>query len=381
MQLDGSAIAFRADASLEIGTGHVMRCLTLADALRKRGADCHFICRTQPGDLGELIRRRGYPVHSLPPKDPTTDDRGIAYGTATDPPHAAWLHTDQHSDALETLAILDELKPDWLVVDHYAIDTRWERKIRTRVRRLMVIDDLADRHHDCDLLLDHNLGRNADNYAGLVPPSCNVLTGEKYALLRPAFAELRKASLTRRKPQSIRSLLISMGGIDKDNDTSAVLTALRGCLVPSNCRIIVAFGAGCPWLPQVEQLAATLPWETKILVDTHEMARIMSESDFAIGGGGVTGLERICLGLPSIMLETADNQKNALASFRKYELAVTAPGFQHLAVDEKVRTIERLFRSALDDRGVPRVIDSACDGLGSERVSEYLAGVDGEDRV
>lgn len=381
MQLTRSNIVFRTDASLEIGTGHVMRCLTLADALRERGADCYFICRTQSGDLHELIQRRGYVLHSLPPIHPTPDGRGKEDNAATDLPHAAWLQTDQQSDALETLARLDELDPDWLVVDHYGIDTRWERKIQSRVQRLMVIDDLADRHHDCDLLLDHNLGRKSNSYTGLVPPTCKLLMGEKYALLRPEFAELRGASLKRREARSMDSLLISMGGIDKANDSSTVLTALKTCPLPPGCKITIVVGVGCPWLPQVEQLAATLPWETKILVDTHEMARIMSQSDFAIGGGGVTGLERICLGLPSIMLETADNQKNALASFRKYGLAVTAPGFQYLSKDEKIRTIERLFRNALDDGGVTYAFDSVCDGLGSERVSAYLAGMDGEDRL
>ena len=371
MGLNGSVVAFRTDASIQIGTGHVMRCLTLADSLRNRDAVCHFICRTQAGDLIDFIRRSGYRVHPLPEICEPPEDIKAPTGLA----HAAWLRTDQTTDALESGHIIDKLKPDLLIVDHYAIDASWEGIVRTRSRTLMIIDDLADRNHDCDLLLDHNLGANAASYEKLVPPGCIKLIGADYALLRPEFAELRDASLKRRKKPRLRSLLISMGGIDKDNTTATVLTALKDCPVPPDCRITVVLGAGCPWMAQVRQLASQLPWDTAILNNTDEMAKIMSQSDLAIGAGGVTGLERACLGLPSIMLETADNQRPFLAAFENRGLAVTAPNFEYLTENEKLVTIKRLFRKALNSENIPKSIISACDGLGSERVAETLAGI------
>ena len=372
--MNGRVIAFRTDASFDIGTGHVMRCLALADALRNKGAVCHFVCRSQPGDMIQLVQRKGYEVRALPEPDVTSSGEGDFSG----PAHAAWLRTDQGTDALETREVLEELNVDWLVVDHYALDARWEAKQRGVASRLMVIDDLADRRHDCDLLLDHNLGRRASSYTDLVPPECKLLTGERYALLRPEFAELRDASLLRRDSRRLRSLLVSMGGIDKNNDTSAVLTALIGCGIPSDCKIVVVLGSGCPWQAQVQQLAATLQWEVRVLNDTHDMAKLMSRSDLAIGAGGVTGLERVCLGLPSVMLETADNQKNALAEFEKRGLAITAPGFQHLARSEKISTVERLVRKAVSNDSIAGPIDSGCDGLGSRRVIETLASMDAD---
>ena len=184
-------ITFRTDASLQIGTGHVMRCLTLADALAARGAYCQFICRAHDGNLIEFIRRKGLTAHPLPagaalPRSPT------------DPTHAAWLGATQAEDAEACAPILAAQRPDWLIVDHYALDARWERALAPHYRKLMVIDDLADRPHSCDLLLDQTFGRDAADYRPLVPADCRLLCGSHYALLRPEFAALRPYSLQRR---------------------------------------------------------------------------------------------------------------------------------------------------------------------------------------
>lgn len=369
MELNGSVIALRADASQQIGTGHIMRSLTLADSLQEKGAVCHFVCRSQPGDLVDLIQRRGYPVHALNRPVSSCEENDLL----PSPAHAAWLLTDQATDAGQTQEVLDELDTDWLIVDHYAIDARWQEAVRQHTRRLMVIDDLADRRHDCDLLLDHNLGREAVAYNGLVPAGCKVLAGDDYALLRAEFAEFRDASLERRRTPALKTLLVSIGGIDKDNNTSIALNSLADCPIPSDCQITVVIGAGSPWLSQLEQLASKLPWQTSVICNTDEMARIMSESDFAIGACGLTGLERACLGLPSIMLETADNQAPFLAAFESRGLAHTAPGFQYLSENEKRVTISRLFRQALNGENRPRAIASSCDGLGSARVAMAMA--------
>lgn len=369
MGLNRSVIVFRTDASTHIGAGHVMRCLTLADSLRKRGADCHFICREQSGDLLTYIKRRGHQVEFLARLCGRTSDTHLG------PSYASWLGTDQNTDALETRNIVDRLKPDWLIVDHYALDARWERLLKDGSRRLMIIDDLANRHHQCDLLLDQNLGRNAGSYEKLIPPQCKLLIGANFALLRPEFAELRTASLQRRRKEpAISSLLISLGGVDKDNATSTVVSALEDCSMPSNCRITIVVGSGYRWLNRLQRLASTFPREIKIVKNTEKMAHIMSQSDLAIGAGGVTGLERACLGLFSIVLETADNQRPFLSAFENQGLAVTAPGFQHLSNEEKRITIKRLFLEALKKENVAETIGSVCDGFGSERVANFLAG-------
>ena len=309
-------IAFRTDASLQMGRGHVLRCLTLADGLKARGAQCHFISREHPGHLLDTIRQRGFKVFSLAgnKQQAIAATNSIANEIPTprqEPSHAAWLGSSWQLDASDTTAILSDLQPDWLVVDHYALDQRWEKALAPHYKKLMVIDDLADRTHQADLLLDQNLGRQPQDYQALVPASCLVLTGPRYALLRPEFAVLRDASLKRRataQGKQIKQLLITMGGVDLPNATGQVLEALKTCLLPTDCRITVVMGAAAPALEQVRELARQMPWPTTVLVNISDMALQMVESDLAIGAAGSTSWERCCLGLPTLMVVLAENQ-------------------------------------------------------------------------
>lgn len=300
-------VAFRVDASLDIGTGHVMRCITLAEALREHGAECHFVCREHTGHLFDLIRQRGFPVSALPPCDPE-ELKAEEKDKAPQPVHANWLACDWVTDARQAGEILTELKPDWLVLDHYALDSRWEVALQGLFGKLMVIDDLADRAHVCDLLLDQNLGRKVDDYTQLVPGHCSVLTGPQYALLRPEFAALREYSLKRRVSSSLKHLMITMGGVDQPNATGQVLEALKDSPLPTDCRITVVMGSQAPWLSQVRDIALSMPWPTNVRVNITDMAHVMAESDLAIGAAGSTSWERCCLGLPTLLVVLADNQ-------------------------------------------------------------------------
>jgi UDP-2,4-diacetamido-2,4,6-trideoxy-beta-L-altropyranose hydrolase len=308
-------VAFRTDASLQMGSGHVMRCLTLADALRANGAQCHFISRVHPGHLLATIQQRGFKAFSLKThvEHAQTAIKYISNETPYPqqvPAHAAWLGSTWQTDAADTAAILADLQPDWLVVDHYALDQRWEQALAPHYRKLLVIDDLADRAHHCDLLLDQNLGRQPADYAPWVPAHCRVLTGPHYALLRPEFAALRPYSLQRRQAQpALRQLLLTMGGVDQPNATGQVLQALKTCALPADCRITVVMGLTAPWLQNVQELAAQMPWPTDVVVNVSDMAQRMADSDLAIGAAGSTSWERCCLGLPTLIMVLADNQQ------------------------------------------------------------------------
>lgn len=290
-------VAFRTDASLEIGHGHVMRCLTLAHALREQGASCLFVCRAHDGHLIQKIRQGGFQVVELPaptrPLDATTSP-------------ARWLGVSPEEDAEQTLAALAD-GVEWLVVDHYALDARWESRLRATCKRLLVIDDLADRQHDCDLLLDQNPGRQPEDYAQYVPAGCVVLAGPAHALLRPAFGNCRPSSLARERSR-LGKLIISMGGVDIHNATSRVLDALDKTDLPADLQITVVLGAAAPWQDSVRQRAARLRWPTSVLVDVQDMAGLMAASDLAVGAAGGSALERCCLGLPSVIVPIADNQ-------------------------------------------------------------------------
>lgn len=294
-------IAFRTDASLQIGTGHVMRCLTLADGLRERGAKSTFICRMHEGHLLDFIQQRGHTATALA--------LGDGAFIALDSGHAHWLGADWARDAEATREVMGDQLVDWLVVDHYALDRRWEEAMRTRTHRIMAIDDLADRPHDCDLLLDQNLGRQAQDYDGLHSPNIQTLIGPAYALLRPEFAQWREHSLQRRTRPQLNNLLITMGGVDQANATGQVLDALDRCELPAYMRITVVMGPTAPWLERVQQQAALMPRPTQVLIGVSKMAQLMAESDLCIGSAGSTSWERCCLGLPAIQLVLATNQK------------------------------------------------------------------------
>lgn len=300
-------IAFRVDASLQIGTGHVMRCLTLADSLRACGGECIFVCRVHGGHLSDYIIRRGYQVIKLPLMRSSFDPK-LNSGD-----HIDWLGTDWATDAVHTreglLSRNRNQKLDWLVVDHYSLDYRWERTLGTITQHVMVIDDIVDRQHDCDVFLNQNLGYCKTDYLGIINADALTLIGPEYALLRPEFTELRSQSLARRVVPHLRSLLITMGGIDKDNTTGQVLNALKACNMPRNLNITVVMGVNSLWLERVKLQAKCMPRPTQVLVDVENMAQLMADSDLAIGAAGSTSWERCCLGLPTIQMAIAANQK------------------------------------------------------------------------
>ncbi len=310
--------AFRADASLQIGTGHVMRCLTLADSLRADGHQCHFICREQPGHLVHTIQNLGFSVHTLPAVSSS------ATGEIPDP-YTQWLCADWTIDAQQTSVRIQRLGLDWLIIDHYALDRDWEQFIHRQYPclNLMVIDDLANRHHHCNLLLDQNLGRQASDYAPWVGTQCKVFAGADYAMLRSEFNMLRPYSLARRATSQLRSILISMGGIDNDDATSLVLRTLQDTPMPSYTQITVVMGGGAPHIERIKAIAAQMPYATRVVVNANNMAQLMADSDLAIGAAGSTSWERCRLGLPTLMVVLAANQQHACQVLEQQQAALS----------------------------------------------------------
>ncbi len=345
-----------------------MRCLTLADALRTRGAECTFICREHLGNLLEYIRQRGYGAHGLP-----NNAVAISHCDSTDRErsnHSAWLGSDWSTDVAETKVAAGESVVDWLIVDHYSLDLRWERAMRKNCCKLMALDDLADRQHDCDLLLDQNLGRKVSDYFGLVPDGCTVLVGPLHALLRPEFAALRDFSLGRRAIPKLEHLLISMGGVDQVNATGLILQVLMECHLPEDCHISVVMGPHAPWLNRVQQLAAQMPQPTEVKVNLHNMAELMSYSDLAIGAAGSTSWERCCMGVPSLIGVFAINQKVIASALHE---AGAAQLFDGMAGVIEINKIINALLENLDSLTNMSIYASAItDGLGTERVASRM---------
>lgn len=339
-----------------------MRCLTLAKALVEKGAMVQFICRNHEGNLIEEIRQEGFDVYTLAnsfngSKGQTEEFSQLA--------HAAWLGVSQNQDAKECQPILERNKPDWLIVDHYAIDMKWQKALKKHYKKLMVIDDLGDRTHLCDLLLDQNYGSKAIKYQNRVPAHCKILVGTHYAILRPEFSQWRDVSLKRRELQTFKTILITLGGIDSQNYTGQLLTELaKTQLNNKSICLVVVMGPTAPHRATIKQQAETMPIKTTVKTNVSNMAELMAFSDLAIGAGGSTTWERCCMGLPSIHFIIAENQRQIAQALEKDHVIKLINNVEQLT--DLVGTAHRWIGE------VSQQAAKVCDGLGCQRVVDQL---------
>lgn len=356
--------AFRTDASHAIGTGHAMRCLTLASALREQGVDVLFVCRLHEGHLCALIEERGFEVHRLlPPREGWAPSEGQL-------DHAVWLGADWWDDAEETLSTLGGFRPDWLIIDHYGLDARWESRLRSLASRIIAIDDLADRPHDCDVLIDQNLVADQDErYGGKLPERSTLLLGPAYALLQPDYARLRSRAVPREGP--VRRLLVSFGGVDRDGLTLGTVNALMSIgqpelqadivlsAVSSDFSVVQRRIAGCRGLRLHDRLPSLAP--------------LMLAADLAVGAGGATSWERLCLGLPALIITLADNQRPIAEELSQRGL-VRWLGHANAAGEGAIRdALEEVITEGLEPAWSRRCL-GIVDGRGIERVCAELVG-------
>ena len=351
-------IVFRVDASITMGTGHVMRCRTLATVLKKQGADIQFITRAHPGHLGDMLARDGFTVILLPPPvdiENKVDD------------YAAWLGVSQQEDADQTIAALAKQPCDWLIVDHYGLDRFWEALLQSLPHKLMVIDDLANRPHECDVLLDQNYSvAGQDRYQPWVPAHCKLLLGPRYALLSPEYSQYRETMVPR--TGDIKRVLVFMGGSDNANITGKVLSALSAGQF-AHLEVDVVVGSNFIHKDDVNR-QANARLRTHIHGPRLHLADLMVRADLAIGGGGGTTWERLCLGLPSLVLSIAENQIPACEALASSEFirylgdgckidvtAIESALFDILEDIGKLLALENSFKALVDGRGTDRVAE------------------------
>lgn len=349
-------IVFRTDATSQIGTGHFMRCLSLAVALKQRGAHIRFISRELPVHLREMLAAKGIELVSLGDNiDLSPTDKLV---------HAHWLGTSQAQDAQATIEAMSDQAWDWLIVDHYALDARWESVMRQATKQIMVIDDIADRQHDCDVLLDQNFYADMQTrYVDKVPAHCQLLLGPHYALLRDEFRKLHEQVQPR--TGTVKRILVFFGGIDAGNYTGLAIEALAG-LSDNGLHVDVVIGTQHPCRAEIETNCATQGFVC--YVQTDRMAELMAAADLAIGAGGSATWERCCLGLPALSICVASNQQRQIADAAEEGLlyAPSSDGDLVVVLKRHVTTllenspllmmISNTAMGAVDGRGVLRVI-------------------------
>lgn len=331
-------VTFRFDASPEIGGGHAMRCLTLADAMEQTGWQCCFAVGAET-------------IATVP---------ALAMSQ-----HKTITLTENTHQQLSTIT------SDLLIVDHYGLDAVFEQNCRPFCKQIMVIDDMANRPHECDILLDQNLGRTKQDYAGLLPEKCQTLLGPDFALLRPQFNATRAAAVQHRlEKQEVSRIFVNLGATDANNVTATVLTGIQQAEV--DVAVDVVLGAAAPHLKALHALTEKMSDRVKIHVAVEDMAGLMMQADLAIGAAGTTSWERCCLGLPTLLLVIADNQILIADNLEKHG-AVLNLGWHETVSSRKIAE-ELNFLSANPEQlsNMSRSSMAICDGLGSKRVIETV---------
>jgi UDP-2,4-diacetamido-2,4,6-trideoxy-beta-L-altropyranose hydrolase len=340
---------FRADASVAIGGGHVQRCLTLADAFADRGWRCSFAFREGTLETVPALAASG---HALLPLSEPDDDEPALIGAGSIP------------------------QCDLLVVDHYQRGQEFESRCRSFASCIFALDDLPRRAHDADFLLDATPRSDDGAYRAVVPPSCSLLTGPRFALLRPQFAEMRAAALARRERGGVpRRLLVGMGMTDSNNATAQVLRGVAASRLPLTVDVVL--GAAAPHLSAVRALIPELRLDATLHVDVTDMASLISAADIAIGASGQTSFERCCLGLPSLMAVTADNQRDfadalvaagAVERLQSLDETDIASALTCLVQDhERLRAMSRRASALCDGEGAGRAVQAVCASIAAPR--------------
>lgn len=335
---------FRADASVRVGGGHVLRCLALADTLASRGWRVLFACSPEtPRTVTKLSRS----CHGVK----------ILSGTA--------------SSVQRTMRDL-LAGSDLLVVDSYEIDTSQEEEWARYTKKVMVLDDLPAKPHHCHLLLDQTLGRMPSHYADLVPADCVVLTGPRHALLRAEFARLREASTKRVRPGHAPRVLISFGLTDVGSATLYTLKAVAGMASPFEIDVLV--GSAAQDRTAIQGEAARLGKRARVHQDVEDVAGLLCKADICIGAGGSSSWERCALGVPSLIISVADNQRLIAAELDRVRAAVYLGPREAVAPKQITDALTRLIGGA-ELGAMSTKAASICDGLGAIRVAEAIDGL------
>ncbi len=344
-------IVFRVDASIQIGTGHIMRSLALAQACQAKGGTVCFVCAEITAGLEARLSHEGMEVIRL----------DVAPGSS--------------SDIFRTIAQAKEINADWMVLDGYHFKSDYQKAIKDAGFRLLCIDDYGHtNHYHADLVLNQNISAEASIYKSREPYT-KLLLGTHYALLRKEFWPWREWSRT--IPEKARNILVTMGGSDPDNVTLKVIHALADLNDPNlDVRIIV--GPGNPHLVTLQQaidqnancqhIPATGPCTIQLLQNVTDMPALMAWADIAISAGGSTCWELLFMQLPSAVFILAENQRPIVEKLHQLALVVNIGWHDRATVVTISEIIHRLCIEKLLRVDLITKCKHTIDGLGSERV-------------
>lgn len=347
---------FRVDSSEKMGTGHVMRCLALASELQHRGHSVFFICRKLKGNLISHIEASGFKVVTLP--SPASSVQ-------------TWLEVDINQDIDETIEALNSIeKTDWIIVDHYGINSDWEESVSNKVKKIFVIEDLTSRSHYCQLMLNqHTISDLTQTYKDKITRECEFLFGPKYALLRNDFNQLHK-KVKNKTIKEAKDIFVFFGGIDATNETHKTLEAIK-LLNNENLKIHCLIGKNNPHFASIERTAFSMQQVT-LYQQLLQPESLMTKCDIAIGAGGVTTWERLCIGLPTLAISVADNQIKALEELDQQGYIRYLGQSKSVNADTLASEISEFISNPTSLNEMMKKGLHLVDGLGVSRVCEKL---------
>lgn len=360
-------VGIRADASIEQGTGHLMRCLVIADALRERGHQCLFVTQPFLPKFIKQINDRKHEVIIL-----QNDVSDMDESTLCDD-YVKWLGRSVARDAFETSEVFKREKPDIIIADHYAIEATWTKIVTDSKIKTVIIDDLANREHFCDILIDQNFGRVPEQYAALVSQKTKTFAGAKYIFIKDDFKKDREAVQLNRLNRMPKCLNVCMGGMDKDNATYQVLETVTKLDYYQNWTIDVVLRSSSPNAKMLRDYVKNQKRDIHLHLDAENMASLFSKADLAIGAGGVTLWERCCMGLPTVLLTIADNQVPAALAMRGAGALIYAGDIRHQNWEYQLsKKLKNLARNTDKIHEMSRKAFDICDGNGLDRVCDII---------
>ena len=344
MQFESKPLLIRADANARMGTGHLMRCLALAQGWQARGGQATFITACESDGLRRRLSDEGFQVITL--------ERSY-------PEPAYWEITSQ---------VLAADSDAWVVLDGYHFDSAYQLGVKHAGHPLLVIDDMAHLdHYYADIVLNQNI--NAEQLQYSCEPYTRLLLGTRYVLLRSEFLAWR--GWKREIPDVARKVLVTLGGGDPDNQTLKVIQALQQ-VDADELEAVVVIGASNPHFQELESATRASQFEGRLVRDVTDMPNLMAWADLAVSAGGSTCWELAFMGLPPVVLVLAENQKGIAAGLGKGGVVLNLGWYTEISIAQVANTLVGL----LEDRGLRRQMSQRgrelVDGLGTERVVESL---------
>ena len=288
-------IIFRVDSSNIIGTGHICRCLNLANSIEN--ANIEFICKNFNNNSSNILKNK-YKVHLI------KSQNNINLNINT------WLGESQFEDAKKTIEIIKNKNIDWLFIDHYNINKEWEDYLKPHVKKIFVIDDYTNRHHNCDILLNQQIENDKIN---IIPNTCKLLLGRKYILIKEKYL---KISQEKQYPTKLKRINIFMGGGDPSNETLKIIKICYNLNNKLNNPFIfdIVVGSSNKNKEIIKKYCKNKK-EFNFYYNIDFMEKLLLNTDLAIGACGGTSYERCIMKVPTLVICIAENQKTVLQKF------------------------------------------------------------------